>query len=295
MQLQRTIADAPPEDAAASRPATPAARPAAAAPARARRPASRTRALMFNLLSLGIALAVWQVVAARTHSPYFPAPMEIVTAFSTLLAQGDILGNSLWTHVGASVYRLLVGFGLGVALGVPMGLLMGLYKQVYVNTRALIEPFRFIPPIAWIPLAIIFFSGIGRYAFLIFLGAFFPVFTSALIGVGRVEAVHRKVYQVYGASKMTILRKVVIPTALPDILGGMRVGLGTAWMTIVAAELTGGEPIGLGRMMVNYSELLRIPEVVVAMILIGAIGFLLNELLLLAERFLFRWRWQVSL
>lgn len=256
---------------------------------------SKPRAAFFNLVSLGAALFLWQMLAASAKSPYFPAPADILTAFLDLLRNGDILGNSLWVHTGASIYRLLVGFGLGVALGVPLGLLMGLYKNIYVSTRVVIEPFRFIPPIAWIPLAIIFFSGIARYAFLIFLGAFFPVFTATLVGVGRVEPIHRKVFQVHGASKLYILRHVVIPTVLPDILGGMRVGLGTAWMTIVAAELTGGEPIGLGRMMVNYSELLRIPEVMVAMILIGVIGFLCNEVLLLAEKYLFRWRWQVSL
>jgi NitT/TauT family transport system permease protein len=100
---------------------------------------------------------------------------------------------------------------------------------------------------------------------------------------------------VAGASKAYVIARIVVPTVLPDIFGGMRVGLGTAWMTIVAAELTGGTPIGLGRLMVNYSELLRIPEVVVAMVLIGLIGFLFNEILLLLEKYLFRWRWQVTL
>lgn len=278
-------------------PPTPAAAPADLQTPVGRQPRiwSRLRAVTFNLLSLIVALLIWEVLAERADSPYFPAPLQILAAFVQLFQHGDILGNSLWTHISASVYRLLVGFGLGVALGVPLGLLMGIYKNLYVSMRAVIEPFRFIPPIAWIPLAIIFFSGIGRYAFLIFLGAFFPVFTATLVGVGRVEPIHRKVFQVYGAGKLYILKHVVFPTVLPDVLGGMRVGLGTAWMTIVAAELTGGEPIGLGRMMVNYSELLRIPEVVVAMILIGAIGFLLNEVLLLAEKYLFRWRWQVSL
>jgi len=264
---------------------------AGAAPTAAR----RARTVGYNALALAVVLVLWELGAEKMASPYFPAPLDIVTAFERLLMQGDVLGNSLWDHVSASVYRLLVGFALGVLFGVPLGLLMGLYRGVYANTRIVLEPFRFIPPIAWIPLAIIFFSGISRYAFLIFLGAFFPIFTATMVGVGRVEPIHRKVYQVYGATKLQILRRVVLPTVLPDILGGMRVGLGTAWMTIVAAELTGGESIGLGRMMVNYSELLRIPEVVVAMLLIGALGFIFNEILLLAEKYLFRWRWQVAL
>jgi ABC-type nitrate/sulfonate/bicarbonate transport system permease component len=201
----------------------------------------------------------------------------------------------LWAHAWASIERVLVGFGLGVLGGVPLGLLMGLYPSVYARTRAVLEPFRFIPPIAWIPLAIIFFSGLTRFAFLIFLGAFFPIFTSTLVGVARVEPIHRKVGLVHGASKRWILSHVVVPTVLPDILAGMRVGLGAAWLTIVAAELAGGISTGLGRMMTNYAELVQVPEVIVGMLLIGFIGFLMNEVLLLIEKYLFRWRWQVSL
>jgi NitT/TauT family transport system permease protein len=256
---------------------------------------SRWRTVAWNCLSLAIAIVLWHVGAAAYKSPYLPGPVEIYHAFVDLFVNGDVLGNSLWAHIEASVYRLVVGFGLGVVFGVPLGLLMGLYSGVYRNIRAVVEPFRFIPPIAWIPLAIILFTGITRYAFLIFLGAFFPVFTATLVGVARVEPIHRKVAMVYGASKAYVIARIVVPTVLPDIFGGMRVGLGTAWMTIVAAELTGGTPIGLGRLMVNYSELLRIPEVVVAMVLIGLIGFLFNEILLLLEKYLFRWRWQVTL
>lgn len=253
------------------------------------------RMLGWNVLSLAVALAVWQLLSVLLASPFFPGPLKIVEAFVQLATRGDVTGNSLWTHAWVSVQRVLVGFGLGVFFGVPLGLLMGLYPALYANTRSIIEPFRFIPPIAWIPLAIIFFSGLTRFAFLIFLGAFFPIFTSTLVGVARVEPIHRKVGVVYGASKLWILRRVVIPTVLPDIMAGMRVGLGTAWLTIVAAELAGGISTGLGRMMVNYAELLQVPHVIVGMLLIGLIGFLMNEVLLLIERRLFRWRWSVSL
>src|SRR5581483_5802077 len=198
-------------------------------------------------------------------------------------------------HAWASLARVLAGFAVGVVLGIPLGLLMGLYPGFYRATRSVIEPFRFIPPIAWIPLAIILFSGMTRYAFLIFLSAFFPVFTSTAVGVRRVEPLHRKVARVYGGGKLYVLTHVVIPTVLPDILGGMRVAMGAAWLTIVAAELAGGTNEGLGRMMVNYAELLKIAEIVVGMIIIGAIGFALNEILLLVEKRLFRWRWQVTL
>ena len=248
-----------------------------------------------NLLSLALFIAVWQVAAMLVNSPFFPAPMEMLKAFVRLARDGDTQGTTLAAHSWASLYRVLVGFMAGVLLGVPLGLLMGLYKNVYAATRSVVEPFRFIPPIAWIPLAIIFFSGLLRFAFLIFLGAFFPVFTSTLVGVQRVEPVHRKVALVYGASRFYVLTRIVVPTVLPDILAGMRIAMGAAWLTIVAAELAGGTNEGLGRMMLNYSELLKIPEIIVGMILIGVIGFILNEILLLVEKVLFKWRWQVTL
>lgn len=249
----------------------------------------------WNIFALMVTLGLWQLGAWLIGSPFFPGPVKVVQAFLQLAARGDTFGNSLWAHSWASIERVLVGFGLGVLGGVPLGLLMGLYPRVYARTRAVLEPFRFIPPIAWIPLAIIFFSGLTRFAFLIFFGAFFPVFTSTLVGVARVEPIHRKVGLVHGASKFWILCHVVVPTVMPDILGGMRVGLGAAWLTIVAAELAGGISTGLGRMMINYAELLQVPEVIVGMLLIGFIGFLMNEILLLIEKFLFRWRWQVTL
>jgi NitT/TauT family transport system permease protein len=254
-----------------------------------------TRIVVWNIVALAVALALWQALAIAVGSKFFPGPLRIVEAFIGLATRGDTFGHSLLTHSWASLHRVLVGFAFGLALGVPLGLLMGLYPRLYASTRAVLEPFRFIPPIAWIPLAIIFFSGLTRFAFLIFLGAFFPVFTATAVGVARVEPIHRKVAMVYGASKGWILFHIVIPTVLPDIMGGMRVALGTAWLTIVAAELAGGISTGLGRMMVNYAELVQIPEIIVGMILIGAIGFAMNEIVLLVETRLFRWRWQVSL
>lgn len=253
------------------------------------------KTVAWNIASLVLALLVWQVAAMLVASPFFPVPLRIVDAFMQLATRGDTLGISLWAHSWASIERVLVGFGLGVVFGVPLGLLMGLYPKLYAGTRSVIEPLRFIPPIAWIPLAIIFFSGLSRFAFLIFLGAFFPIFTSTLVGVARVEPIHRKVGVVHGASKFWTLRNVVVPTVMPDILAGMRVGLGTAWLTIVAAELAGGISTGLGRMMTNYAELLMVPHVIVGMLIIGLLGFLMNEILLLVEKRLFRWRWQVTL
>jgi sulfonate transport system permease protein len=261
-------------------------------------PAPRRRSLRVLVHNAGAALAVlaaWQAATWAVHSVFFPSPAQVGRALVDLVLNGDVAGHTLLAHMTWSVARLAAGFGLGVLLGVPLGLLMGLYQPLYVGTRAALEPFRFIPPIAWIPLTIVLLSGFSRYVFLIWLGAFFPIFVATLVGVPRVELIHKNVAKVHGADRWYILRKVVIPSVLPDILGGMRVGMGTAWMTIVAAEMSGGETTGLGRMMVNYAELIRIPEIVVGMILIGVLGFAMNEVLLRIERRLFRWRWEVTL
>jgi len=282
---------APDSDAAVAS----AALPVAPAPGTARLLLQSLQPIGYNVISLVVFLVAWHLLALLADSPFLPGPLQIVTAFVYLAQHGDTQGTSLLTHSWASLHRVLAGFAIGTFLGVPLGLLMGLYPKFYEATRSVVEPFRFIPPIAWIPLAIILFSGLTRYAFLIFLGAFFPVFTATAVGVKRVEPLHRKVARVYGAGKLYVLTHIVIPTVLPDILGGMRVAMGAAWLTIVAAELAGGTNEGLGRMMVNYAELLKISEIVVGMIIIGTIGFLLNEVLLLVEKRLFRWRWQVTL
>jgi ABC-type nitrate/sulfonate/bicarbonate transport system permease component len=186
----------------------------------------------YNALALAVFLLVWHAIAVVVQSPFLPGPWQIAVAFVYLAQHGYTQGTSLLTHAWASLYRVLAGFAIGTLLGVPSGLLMGLYPRFYAATRSVVEPFRFIPPIAWIPLAIIFFSGLPRFAFLIFIGAFFPVFTATLVGVARVEQIHRKVAVAYGASRAYVLTHIVLPTVLPDIMGGMRVALGAAWLFI---------------------------------------------------------------
>jgi ABC-type nitrate/sulfonate/bicarbonate transport system permease component len=256
---------------------------------------SRAKSALYNALAIIVFLGIWWLIAALLTSPYIPTPAAVLQAFVQLVEHGDTLGNPLWLHVWASTSRVLGGFLLAAVIAVPLGLLMGLHRPLYDSLRLVIEPFRFIPPIAWIPIAIILLRGYPRYIFLIWLGAFFPIFIATIVGVPRVQEIHQKVALVCGASRAWIIRHIIIPSVMPDIIGGMRVGMGTAWMTIVAAEFTGGEPIGIGRMMVNYGELLQVQYIVVGMILIGTLGFLFNEALLIAEKRLFRWRAEVRL
>lgn len=248
-----------------------------------------------NLLVLAAFVVLWHVAAVIYDSPFIPKPYDVWLALERLTVKGDVNGHTMWAHTQASLVRVLAGFAAAVVMGVPLGLLMGLYPSLYQGTRSLSEPLRFIPPLAWIPIALVTMTGFSRYVFIIWLGAFFPIFVATLVGVPRVEILHKNVAMVHGASKGWIVRKVVIPSILPDIFGGMRVGLGVGWMCIVAAEMIGGDSLGLGKLILKYAEMLRMSEIVAGMIVIGLLGLIMNEILLAFERHLFRWRWEVKL
>lgn len=253
------------------------------------------RTIAYNLLSLVIVVLLWSAFSWWQHSVFFPGPAEIWGAFVNLAANGDVEGIGLGVHIWWSLVRIFAGFAAACVLGIPLGLIMGLWPKLYNRTRAVLEPIRFIPPIAWIPMAIVLLVGFSRYAFLIWLGAFFPIFINTLLSVTRVNPIHVNVAKVFGAPRGYIIRKIVLPSVLPDIATGMRVGLGIAWMCIVAAEMIGGEMIGVGRLILKYAELIRMGEIIVGMLVIGVIGFAMNEVFIAIERYIFRWRSEISI
>lgn len=250
--------------------------------------------LLNALVLIGTGL-LWHVIAYFYASPFIPGPIEVWNAGVTLVSQGDINGNSLWLHIYESLTRVLGGFALAILTGVPLGIILGLFPTLNKAFRVILEPLRFIPPLAWIPMALVILTGFSRYAFIIWLGAVFPILIATMNGIPRIDPVNIDVARVHGASWWWTLRKVVIPSILPDILGGMRVGLGVAWMCIVAAEMIGGGMTGLGKLLLIYAEMLRMPEIVVGMIVIGITGFIMNELLLQIERRAFAYRAVVQL
>ncbi len=248
-----------------------------------------------NFASLVCFILLWELLSIVVSSPFFPGPLDVIKAFLVLLVEGDIEGISLLSHITASVSRVLLGFSLAVVTGIPLGLVMGLRRTVYGSVKSILEPLRFIPPIAWIPLAIILLTGYARYMLIIWLGAFFPVLLNTITGVQTTNPVLVDVAKVFGADKKTIIMKIVFSNALPEIFAGMRIGLGVGWMCIVAAEMIGGEMAGLGWLILKYGELLDVASMVVGMVLIGVIGLLMNEAFLRAEKNLFRWRKEVTL
>jgi len=247
-----------------------------------------------SLLLLGV-LLLWETLSRVVHSAFFPGVGEVLGSLWTLLTKGDMEGIRLHEHTLHSLLRVLGGFSLACLTAIPLGILMGLREGAYRLSKPVLEPVRFIPPLAWIPLVMILLSSYWRYLFVIWLGAFFPLLLSTISGIKRTSPTLVEVSKSFGAGKGTTVKKVVIPSALPEITAGMRVGLGVGWMCIVAAEMMGGESVGLGKLILKYSNIMMVDMMVAGMIAIGVVGLLMNEVLLRTEKRLFVWRREVSL
>ncbi len=214
-----------------------------------------------------------------------PGPLSVGSRAWDLLGDGTLVQDAL-----ASLRRVFLGFVLGTLLAVPVGFLMGWYPLA----RGLLEPyvqfFRTVPPLAIIPLAIVL-MGINETpkVFVIFLAAFLSSVVAAFQGVIGVDRTLINAARVLGAPDRVIFLKVVIPAATPFLLVGMRIGLGAAWGTVVAAELIAADR-GLGYEMMHAQTYYDIPTIFVGLITIGVIGLLMDRLLLLAERRLTGWQ-----
>lgn len=251
------------------------------------------RSSLLAIISLILFFIFWESVATYSSSPYLPDPYSVAKAFAIMLTIGDIDGYTLGWHTLVSLERVLLGFAVGCATGVPIGILLGIKPTLKDALTPIIEPLRFIPPIAWIPLSIVLLIGLWRYIFLIWIGVFFPVLLDTVAGVKRTSITLVQMARTFGADNKKIITKIIFPSSLPEIMNGIRVGLGVGWMCIVAAEMIGGEPVGLGRLVLKYANLLQIDVVIVGMITIGLIGLTMNYFILFLEKRMFRWRVEI--
>ena len=239
-------------------------------------------------------LILWQVCSTAGLLPRYkiPSPVEIILGLKTLLVEGLPPGYLLYRHALESLFRVFAGFLTAAFLAIPLGILMGWSRKLQVLLTPFIEVVRPIPPLAWIPLAIIWFGiGIKSAAFIIFLGAFFPILLNTISGVLSVDVRLIEATKVLGAKERHVLTKVLAPGSLPSIWTGLRIGLGIAWMTVVAAEFTGVKSgYGLGYVIMIARDIQRPDEVVAGMVTIGVIGYVLDVVLRHAETRLLRWR-----
>ncbi|HEY0204697.1 MAG TPA: ABC transporter permease [Acetobacteraceae bacterium] len=242
------------------------------------------RSTALNVAAVALGLAVWWGVTARGVAG-LPGPQEVALRAAEMMQSGQ-----LFSDMGASLARVLAGFVLGAAAAVPVGFLMGWYP----TARGLIEPyvqfFRMIPPLAIIPLAIVT-MGIGETpkVFVIFLASFLSSVVAVYGGVVSVDKTLISAARVLGAGDGTIFLRVVVPASLPFILVGFRIGLGSSWATVVAAELIAAQS-GLGFRMQQAQLYYELPTIFVSLIAIGVVGLAMDRAIGAADRRLTSWQ-----
>jgi NitT/TauT family transport system permease protein len=233
-------------------------------------------------------IAVWWALVVKTESAIFPTPWQVVTGAMELVEDG-----TLWEHIRASLFRVGVGFGLAVLVGIPLGLWMGWVGAAFRTFNPIFQMLRPISPIAWIPVAILWF-GVGEVSpiFLIFISSVFPLIVQTTSGVHTIDRRYLRAAANFGVPRSVLFRQVVIPAVLPEIIVGMRIGIGVAWLVVVAAEMIALRS-GLGYLIMDSRNAgNRYDLVIAAMIIIGTIGLMLDGMTRLLERLkTVRWRY----
>lgn len=254
-----------------------------------------SRQLTLSVATLGVLLLAWWAAAGlQLIAPLFlPPPGQVLHKLVSIAGAQGFMDATLWQHLGASLTRIVIALLAATVIGVPVGMAMGLSPTLRGILDPLIELYRPVPPLAYLPLMVIWF-GIGETSkiLLIYLAIFAPVAMSALAGVKSLQPVRLRAAQSLGASRAQILWFVILPGALPDILTGLRIGLGVGWSTLVAAELIAATR-GLGFMVQSAGEFLATDVVLAGIAVIAAIAFVLELSLRALQRRLTPWHGEV--
>jgi NitT/TauT family transport system permease protein len=232
----------------------------------------RVESVLLPLLLGAIILALWSWAVRSSGTRIFPSPLQVALGLRELSRRGVLL-----PYLRDSLFRVAVGYGTAVIIGVPLGMWLGWSKVSATVMNPLLQLLRPISPIAWIPVAIVLF-GIGNAApmFLVFLGSLFPIVLTAQNGVGNVPPMYLRAARNFGLSAPALLWRVLLPAALPQILGGLRIALGIAWLVVVAAEMIAVDS-GLGYLIIDARNAGKRYDLVVAgMLLIGGVGLILD-------------------
>ena len=261
-------------------------------------PASKPRRVRLRLHScwlttvvIVVAIVLWQAVSVARIFPAFalPSPVAVWQSFIDIVRNG-YGGQSLVSDILVSCLRIIVGFAGAIAVGVPVGLLMSRSKLVFDIIDPLLQFVRPVPPLAYIPLLVVWF-GIGELpkAILILVGTIPVIIIGTMSGVKSTPALRIAVARTLGASNAQIFRKVILPSALPEIFTAMRVGIGVAWTCLVAAELIAASS-GLGWLVQFAGQALQVSVVIVGIVIIGLIGYAMELVIRKIENLVVPWR-----
>jgi len=228
---------------------------------------------LWPAVTLTVLLAVWQAAVVWSGTRVFPPPGEVQLGLAELVRRG-----LLWSYIQDSLFRVAVGYTLAAACGIPLGLVLGWYPVAAATVNPVIQMLRPISPLAWIPLSIVWFGvGDGAAVFLIFLASLFPIVVSTVNGVRNLPAMYLQAGRNFGLSPVALLGRVIFPAALPQVLIGLRIALGVAWLVVVAAEMIAVDS-GLGYLIIDSRNAGKRYDLVIAgMLLIGLIGLGLDS------------------
>ncbi|MDD1769714.1 MAG: ABC transporter permease [Methanomassiliicoccales archaeon] len=210
--------------------------------------------IAITVASLVVFIIVWWLIALQLDLAYVPTPDKVFAAFIDSFQTPDIvLGTTMWDNIGASLERFAIGFALAFLLALPIGLLMGYFHFADMFLMPLVEIFRPIPPIAWVPVFLLIFSVFWGPVMVILIGVFFPLLSNVIFGVRSVDKSLIDAAKTMGAKRTQMFSKVILPYTVPYLMTGITIGLGIGWMCIVAAEMIGAVGGGVGYY-IQYTE-----------------------------------------
>jgi NitT/TauT family transport system permease protein/taurine transport system permease protein len=254
--------------------------------------AGRYRAILLSVASLLIAFAIWQLFSSFVFNPFLiPPPFDVIRTAIPMLASGEILAD-----VSISMTRVLVGFISGSLAGIALGVLLGRIRLLHDLLDPIMELLRYLSPTAMIPIAVIWF-GIGEMSkyFLIFWGTFFIVLVNTTAGVWRAPITRQRAAECLGAGRLQIFTRVVIPSAVPYIVTGMRVAMASSFMSIIPAEILAADS-GIGYLLQKSSLLLQTNRIFVALLTICILGFAVDRMFrFFVDRVLTRYMFYIAL
>lgn len=247
---------------------------------------------MLSIIGILGFLIIWEVlvVSKLVDSQYLSTPIQVINLFITKLSDPDPDGAVIWVNILSSLTVALSGFSLAIVIGIPLGLLMGWYDGFDKFMRPLFEIIRPIPPVSWIPLTIVWLGiGLQAKALIVFFAAFVPCLINSYTGIRQTSEVLINVAKTCGASNFTTFYKVGIPSAMTLAFAGIKVAIGNAWATLVAAEMLAASS-GLGYMILMGRQFGRVDLVILGIVVIGVIGIIIITFINLLENKVLRWK-----
>lgn len=238
---------------------------------------------MKKVFSIILLATIYQALNTLFPNNYFPSVFQILQALLKNLSN-----KAIYLDIGTSLLRILIGFSIASIVGICLGLILA-YDRRLKDIKLYIELLRPIPPIAWIPISIILF-GLGNSSayFIVFLGAFFPIFTNTYFGAVSMPTIYKNIALSFEIGKVKYFIKILFFFTLPYIFTGLKIGIGMAWMSVIAAELIGAQS-GLGYFIQLNRLLLQTDNVIIGMMFIGVIGYLLQKIIEFMEKMLIVW------